>query len=508
MRCVQKRIINDVTANRLTTRAIRRRLVLVLLVLFGAACQGPEPEPPASPKPAAAAENDDVVGTAAGQPILRRDIEQAVALRLHDLDMQRYRLLRQSLEIAALEKLEESDELHIAAVNLEPPMPPRMTVTIDPVRTRGAVDAPVTVLAFCNFESPHCARLQMTLAQVLPLFDGVVQYATRDFALPFHRNAGSAAMAAHCALAQGNYWRFHDTLFAGSGPLDRNRIQNAARSAQLDVETFNRCLESQRYAPALAADAEAAQELGLDAVPGVFVNGLYAGNSVDASTLVWLIDVELARLAVASPRAAPPKWESTAPLLLQTVLHSPHAGQGLAMLSPSISPERSGGFREGDAIGHALIVKRITETGVELLHNGEPEWLSFGSGRIPNDSLDDAIIDETQAMMRPHNAVPVTLDRNEVLVRLADRIGLEEVLETVPMKSGDYHQLRISEVRPGSLYELLGLQQGDVLLGVNEQPVHEAENPLWDALEREGEVRVRVMRRGGLAQHYTYQFDD
>jgi len=63
-------------------------------------------------------------------------------------------------------------------------------------------------------------------------------------------------------------------------------------------------------------------------------------------------------------------------------------------------------------------------------------------------------------------------------------------------------------VRPGSLYELLGLQQGDVLLGVNEQPVHEAENPLWDALEREGEVRVRVMRRGGLAQHYTYQFDD
>ena len=93
-------------------------------------------------------------------------------------------------------------------------------------------------------------------------------------------------------------------------------------------------------------------------------------------------------------------------------------------------------------------------------------------------------------------------------MRLADRIGLEEVLETVPMKSGDYHQLRISEVRPGSLYELLGLQQGDVLLGVNEQPVHEAENPLWDALEREGEVRVRVMRRGGLAQHYTYQFDD
>jgi S1-C subfamily serine protease len=104
--------------------------------------------------------------------------------------------------------------------------------------------------------------------------------------------------------------------------------------------------------------------------------------------------------------------------------------------------------------------------------------------------------------------VPVTLDRDEVLLRLADPLALQEVLVTVPMKSGDYHQLRISEVRPGSLYELLGLEAGDVILGVNEQPVHEAENPLWDALEREGEVRVRVMRRGGLAQHYTYRFDE
>jgi type II secretory pathway component PulC len=62
-------------------------------------------------------------------------------------------------------------------------------------------------------------------------------------------------------------------------------------------------------------------------------------------------------------------------------------------------------------------------------------------------------------------------------------------------------------VAPGSLYELLGFQAGDVILGVNEQPVTEAFNPLWDALEKEGEVRVRVMRRGGLAQHFTYRFE-
>jgi len=45
-------------------------------------------------------------------------------------------------------------------------------------------------------------------------------------------------------------------------------------------------------------------------------------------------------------------------------------------------------------------------------------------------------------------------------------------------------------------------------LSVNEQPVHEASNPLWDALEKEGEVRIRVIRRGGLARHFTYRFSN
>ena len=490
-----------------TKPGARQVCLLLVAAVFLTACERPEGEP-VTPAAIETDQADDVVGTAVGQPILRRDIEQRVALQLFDLDGQRYRLLRQSLEVAALQKLEDSDELRIAKLDLAPPQPPHLSIAVDAARTRGAIDAPVTVLAFCNFESPHCARLQMTLAQVLPLFDGAVQYATRDFALPFHRNAGVAALAAHCALAQGNYWRFHDALFASSGPLSRARLDSAARTSALDPEDFARCIDSQRYAQTITADAEAAQELGLDTVPAVFVNGLYAGNSFDASTLVWLIEEELARLGVPSPRAEPTKWETTAPLLLQAVLYSPHPGQGMAMLSPSISPERSGSFREGDAIGHALVLRRITENGVELLHNGEPESLTFGSGRISNDDIDDEVVDETQAMMRPHKAVPVTLDRNEVLVRLADRIGLEEVLQTVPMKTGDYHQLRVTEIRSGSLYELLGFEAGDVILGVNEQPVHEAENPLWDALEREGEVRVRVMRRGGLAQHYTYRFDD
>jgi protein-disulfide isomerase/type II secretory pathway component PulC len=451
---------------------------------------------------------DDILGRAGNAEIRRSEVESPIALALYDIEMQRYRLLRQSVEVAALRRLDESGNvLRIAELNLEPPMPPRVSVGADPARVRPATNAPVTVLTFCNFESPHCVRLQRMLDQVLPLFEDAVRHAVRHFELPFHRNAELAGEAAHCALDQRAYWRYHDLLLAGSGPLSRERLDAAARAAGLDMGLFAECLDLETHAAALAADAEAALELAIDNVPAIFVNGLYAGNSADAAQLVWLIESELARLGVPSPRQVATAKPSTAPVLLTAALHSTHPGQGLALLAPAVAPERTGMFREGEAISHAIVLRRVTRTGIEISHNGEIEWLGFGERQaVVSDDQQPSV--PAERMIRPHRAVPVTLSRDEVLVRLTDRVGLEAVLKIVPMKAGDYHQLRVTEIRPGSLYELLGLEAGDVILGVNEQPVHEADNPLWDALESEGEVRVRVMRRGGLARHYTYRFDD
>jgi len=141
------------------------------------------------------------------------------------------------------------------------------------------------------------------------------------------------------------------------------------------------------------------------------------------------------------------------------------------------------------------------------MRDGHAERLSLDTtSRPPLQSVAAPPADEVTAT--PHRAVPVTLDRDQVQVLLSDRIALAEALQPVPMTSGGYHQLRVQTVAPGSLYELLGLESGDVILSVNEQPVHEASNPLWDALEKEGEVRIRVIRSGGLAKHFTYRFSD
>ena len=57
----------------------------------------------------------------------------------------------------------------------------------------------------------------MTLSQVLPLFPGVVRYAERDLPLAFHRHAGEAAEPPAVPSDQGDYWRFHDFLYATGG---------------------------------------------------------------------------------------------------------------------------------------------------------------------------------------------------------------------------------------------------------------------------------------------------
>jgi len=461
---------------------------------------------------AAADEGSDeaVVARIGDRVITGAEIDASIQLAVHDLEMQKYRLRRQALEAELLQRLSAaSTGERTAQVLLAPPSPPRLPVQPDPDRLRPPGETPVTVLAFCDFESPHCARLQLTLSQVLPLFSGVVRYAERDLPLVFHRHATKAAEAARCAGDQGNYWRFHDVLYSAGGPPDRAALQRAARSVNLDARAFATCLDSGRYGVRIGDDVALAASLGITAVPAVFVNGLYASPDVKPADLVWLIERELRRLHESSPRDTHAATRSGAPFHLQALLVSPTPGQGAALLAPSVAPERVAAFREGDAIATDVVLMRIDSGGIDVLHDGRAERLELNAAPArPSALATDAATADDLAAEYPHRAVPVTLDRARVLVLMSDRIALAQALQPVPMTAGGQRLLKLQAVASGGLYELLGFEAGDVIVSVNEQPVTEAFNPLWDALQKEGEVRVRVMRRGGLAQHFTYRMQD
>jgi protein-disulfide isomerase/type II secretory pathway component PulC len=452
---------------------------------------------------------ESVIARSENAAITLEEARAAVALRLYDLELQQFRTLREATEATILARLDAGAGPPIAELSLAPPLPPRLDVTADPARVRpargGSETRPVSLVVFCDFESSHCARLQTRLDRLRQLYAEVLEIGTRDLTLSFHRDAERAAAASRCAQEQGAYWAYHDALYAGTGALARERLDWAALVAGLDAERFAACLESGRWLDAVSDESAFAASLGLDAVPAVFVNGLYAGPEPGTDQMIWLIEHELALAGVVSPRERASTRSSELELPIQALVHSSEAGQGFVLATALDGSAQIVLLREGDALAPTVSLRRVTATGLELLHDGRSEVLPFterGASRAP------AAANGETPIVTPHIAVPVTIDRDEVRVRLSDRAGLAEVLEPVALRAGDYRLVRIREVEPDSLYALLGLEAGDVIVGVNEEPAHEGDMPLWRALETEDEVRVRVMRDGGVAQHFTYRFDE
>src|SRR5690625_5374299 len=62
---------------------------------------------------------------------------------------------------------------------------------------KGNADALVTIVAFSEFQCPFCARVLPTLDQVLEKHGSDVRIFFKDLPLPFHKEAGPAARAAH-----------------------------------------------------------------------------------------------------------------------------------------------------------------------------------------------------------------------------------------------------------------------------------------------------------------------
>lgn len=140
---------------------------------------------------------------------------------------------------------------------------------------RGREDAPVTVMAFTDFQCKPCRDFaKRTLPQLESDFigPGAVKFILRDYPLPSNPNSRQAAVVAHCAGEQGKYWLMHDLLFAHADDVDAGRWDKIFEAAsELDREKLQRCAGSGRYEAEINADIEAGKLLGAKGAPGFFI---------------------------------------------------------------------------------------------------------------------------------------------------------------------------------------------------------------------------------------------
>jgi protein-disulfide isomerase len=152
----------------------------------------------------------------------------------------------------------------------------------------GKPSAPVTVVEFGDFQCDKCARFAKAVEpQLNQAYIGTGKAALVFKHFPIHGpDSKTAAIASQCANDQGKFWDFHDILLRNQGPENSgwastdNLKKLASQIPGLDIQSFNSCLDSQKYSSFVENGMTLANSLGLHATPS-FVIVKRDGSSPD-----------------------------------------------------------------------------------------------------------------------------------------------------------------------------------------------------------------------------------
>ncbi len=190
---------------------------------------------------------------------------------------------------------------------------PIVHITADEGKDLGPANAPVTIVAYSDFECGHCAVLAQSLHETLPRYHGLVRVVFHHFPLDhacnpsitndFHRSACRAALAAECAAAQQHFWPYHDLLFANQQHLDDASLQAYAAQAGLDHQQFEVCMNDPATRERVARDIRSGTAAGVESTPTWFINGRVIKGALPPQLMAYAIG--LARAAVQTSAAAP-----------------------------------------------------------------------------------------------------------------------------------------------------------------------------------------------------------
>jgi protein-disulfide isomerase len=158
------------------------------------------------------------------------------------------------------------------------------------VPSLGSNQAPVTLVAFLDFQCPFCAEQAAVLQSLSRKYGDRLRVVFRQFPLPMHSQAEDAAEAALAAHAQGKFWGYQAKLFAQHGQLDRDRLESAGREVGLDMKAFKKALDTRAFSSRVQFDLQLGVQLGIQGTPVMFLNGKRLGGGMEESDLALLIE--------------------------------------------------------------------------------------------------------------------------------------------------------------------------------------------------------------------------
>ncbi|HLB20047.1 MAG TPA: Na+/H+ antiporter NhaA [Gaiellaceae bacterium] len=178
-------------------------------------------------------------------------------------------------------------------------------IDVDPERdhVRGAIDAPVTVVEYGDFECPYCGQAEPVVRELIRGFSDV-RYVWRHLPLnDVHPHAQLAAEAAEAAADQDAFWEMHDLLLDNQDALRTDDLIAYAEQLGLDVERFTDSLREHSGAARVAEDIDGADLSGVSGTPTFFINSRRQHGAYDIASLSAAVRAAGARATLASTSA-------------------------------------------------------------------------------------------------------------------------------------------------------------------------------------------------------------
>jgi hypothetical protein len=100
---------------------------------------------------------------------------------------------------------------------------------------QGAIDAPVALLEYGDYECPFCREAQPVVREIVQRLGDNLCFAYRHFPLAtVHSHAEHAAEAAEAAAKHSRFWEMHEMLFENQDRLDDDSLAQYAFALDLD----------------------------------------------------------------------------------------------------------------------------------------------------------------------------------------------------------------------------------------------------------------------------------
>jgi protein-disulfide isomerase len=180
-------------------------------------------------------------------------------------------------------------------VYISKPRRPSFKIDLGDAPIKGGSSAKVTIVEYSDFQCPFCAKGTEIIEQIKKKYGKKVKIAFKNFPLPFHNQAKTAAVAGLCAQEQSNdkFWKMHDKMFADQTKLDPKSLKETAKALGLDQKKFDTCLDSNKYLERVEAEMEAGRKIGVKSTPTFFVNGKLISGAQPIEVFSEVIDEEL-----------------------------------------------------------------------------------------------------------------------------------------------------------------------------------------------------------------------